>query len=216
MFACSHHPSVRVSNTISFGYLSVAVYLGACYAVGGCTDLVSTSLFSTSQHRILITLSAQNYYGLPQNASRPGGEVVELSISLNANHSVQFHLISDRQSATEVQRAIQLNCTDVTVKDPIPFNSTYDLRPDTVVQFYRGDSAAIILQGYDNTREIPGSPGLIPNPPFPSSVNMSTWTCLNYTVGESIPLLNAASGLFDLTAPPLVFFLLFLWGILDV
>ena len=184
-----------------------------------CTDIASTSLLSTSQPRILITFFTQDYYGLPKNASRPGGEVVELTITPNANHSAQFHFISDHQSATEVQSAIQRNCSDVTVGVPIPFNSTNDLRPDTVVQFYRGDSAAILLQGYDNTREIPGRPDLVPNPQFPPSVNMSTWTCLNRTVGESIPLMNAAPGLFDST-PLLVFFFylfhLFLREILDL
>ena len=161
---------------------------------------------------MLIALSIQGYYGLSQNTSRPGGEVVEMTITQNVNNNVQFHFISDQYSATEVQRAIRGNCSDVTVKDIIPFRSTNNLRPDTTVQFYRGDSAAILLQGYDSTRELPGSPALVPNPPFPSSVNMKTWACLNQTIGESIPLMNAASGLPESTVLLGAFFLIpFLW-----
>jgi len=166
--------------------------------------------------RILTTFFTQDYYGLPQNTSRPGGEVVGVTITPNANKSVQFHLISDRHSATEVKNAIQGNCSSVTVGEPTAFNSTNGVRPDTVVQFYRGDSAAILLQGYDNTREMPGRPDLVPNPPFPSSVNMSTWTCLNYTIGESIPLMNSASTLFDSTTFLVFFSILFLRKILDL
>lgn len=131
-----------------------------------------------------------------------------MAIIPNVNNMVQFRFVSDRHSATEVQTAIRTNCSDVTVKDPIPFNSTNGLRLDTVVQFYRGDSAAMLLQGYDSTGELPGSPGLVPNPPFPSSVNTNTWACLNYTIGESIPLMNAASPLSGSTAFLCIFLLL--------
>lgn len=141
--------------------------------------------------------------------------MVGITITPKANNTLQFHFISDRHSTTEVQNAIRGNCSGVTVGDPIPFNSTGDIRPDTAVQFYRGDSAAILLQEYNNTKEIPGRQDLVPNPPFPSSVNMSTWACLNYTIGESIPLMNDASSLFDPTAFLVFPIILFLRNILD-
>jgi len=121
--------------------------------------------------------------------------VVEMTITTKTNDSVLFFFISDSDSAMEVQGAIQGNCSDVTVGDPIPFNSTNNLQLDTVVQYYRGDSAAILLRGYDSTRESSGSPNFTS---FPPSVNMSTWGCLNYTIGESIPLMG--SGLSQSTA----------------
>lgn len=117
-----------------------------------------------------------------------------MKITPNANNTPSFFFISDTYSAGEVKGAITLNCTDVTASDPIPFNSTGDIQPGSVVQFYRGDSAAILLQGYDDAKESPGYPSSIPNPPFPSSVNMTTWGCLNSTIGASIPLLNGPPG----------------------
>ena len=196
---------------IPFGFLSVAVYLEVCYLSGSCSGLVGVTIpLSTSQPGILITLFPQNYYGLPRDTSRPGGEVVEVTISPKANHNAQFLLISDKYSAAEVRTAIMANCSSVKVGDPIPFNSTGDLRSDTVVQFYRGDSAAILLQGYKNTGELPGRSDLAPNPPFPPSINMTTWACLNHTIGGAIPLMNDASSL----SPPPAFlgvFILFIY-----
>lgn len=104
--------------------------------------------------------------------------MVELTITANANDSVPFFFISDNDSAIEIQGAIQGSCSDVAVSDPIPFNSTNNLQLDTVVQYYRGDS----------TRESSGSPNFTP---FLSSVNTSTRECLNYTIGESIPLMSS-------------------------
>lgn len=118
--------------------------------------------------------------------------MVEVMISPKASGAAPFYFVSDGYSAAGVRDAIRGNCSDVTVGAPVPFHSTGNPRPDTIVQFYRGDSAAITLERYNNTGG-PGGSGLVPNPPFPSNVNASTWACLNYTIGESIPLMNAAS-----------------------
>lgn len=118
--------------------------------------------------------------------------MVELKILPKVNGTSPFFFVSDSFSAGEVKRTILQNCSDVTIDGPIPFNSTGDLQFNSVVQLYRGDSAAILLHDYNNTVEVPGNQSLVPNPPFPASINMSTWACLNYTIGESIPLMNAA------------------------
>ena len=39
-------------------------------------------------------------------------------------------------------------------------------------------------------RKSPDGSNLEQNPPFPSTVNMATWACLNTTIGEKIPLMN--------------------------
>lgn len=120
--------------------------------------------------------------------------MVEMAITLAANSTTSFFFVSDMYSAGEVRAAINTTCIDVTVSDPISFNSTGNLQPGSVVQYYRGDTAAILLQGYEDAKEVPGSPNLVPNPPFPPNVNMAKWECLNSTIGESIPLMNGASG----------------------
>lgn len=119
--------------------------------------------------------------------------MVQIAITSGANDTLPFFFVSDTYSAGEVKGAITASCTDVTVSDPIPFNSTGNIQTRSVVQFYRGGSAAALLQGYDNTVGSSGSPNVVPNPPFPPGANISMWTCLNGTIGASIPLMNGAS-----------------------
>ena len=55
---------------------------------------------------------------------------------------------------------------------------------------YRGDTAAMVLQGYDNANEQRDNPNLAPNPPFPPNVGVGVWVCMNATIGRSIPLMR--------------------------
>lgn len=114
-------------------------------------------------------------------------------ITVGTNSTPPFFFVSDTYTAGEVKRTIIANCANVTVGDPTPLNSTGNLYAGGVVQLYRGDSAAILLQGYDNTKELTGNSTPVPNPPLPPSINMSIWTCLNGTIGESIPLTSGTS-----------------------
>ena len=119
-----------------------------------------------------------------------------MMIASSANSTaLPFFFISDMYSAGEVKTSITTNCTGVVVSDPIPFNSTGNIQLGSVVQYYRGETAAIVLRGYENAKEMPGSPGLAPNPPFPPSINVTEWACLNATIGGSIPLMNGSSHL---------------------
>lgn len=157
---------------------------------------------------VTLDLSAQNtdyippmVTTLPQNNTRPGGEVVEVTISLNANNSV-----------IQVQGIIWENCSDLTVSDLILFDSTNNLRLSTVIQFFRGDCVATLLWGNDSAKEISESPNSIPIPNPPPSINTSTWGCLGYTTGESVPFMNPVSGITLNTVVlggPCVFFFLF-------
>ena len=60
----------------------------------------------------------------------------------------------------------------------------------SVVQYYRGESAAMLLEGYDNTKELPNEPHLVQNPPFSSNVSLDAWKCFDETIGDSIPLMQ--------------------------
>lgn len=85
-FAYGHRPSPRVPNVILFGFLSITAYIGVCHAI--------TSSLSTSQSNMLTAFPSQGCYGLPQNTSRPEGEMVEVTINPNVNNSIQFRFIS--------------------------------------------------------------------------------------------------------------------------
>jgi hypothetical protein len=118
-----------------------------------------------------------------------------MTIAPRAGNSDPFFFVSDMYSVGEVKASINASCIDMIVSDPIPFNSTGNINPGSVVQYYRGDSAAIVLRGYEDAKEMPGNLSMVPNPPFPPNINMSGWACLNSTVGGSIPLMHGGSGL---------------------
>ena len=66
-------------------------------------------------------------------------------IASSANSTaLPFFFISDMYSVGEVKTSITTNCTDVVVSDPIPFN----IQLGSVVQYYRGETAEIVLSGY--------------------------------------------------------------------
>ena len=89
---------------------------------------------------------------------------------------VPFYFVSDNHTAGQVRIALDENCPEVTTSDPIRFNSTGNIRLEEVVQFYRGDTAAMLF------------PDTMPS--IPPGGNRVLWSCLNETIGESIPLMN--------------------------
>jgi hypothetical protein len=99
-----------------------------------------------------------------------------------------FFFVSDNYTVGQVRNALDENCFGLTISDPIQFNSTGNIQYGSVVQYYRGDSAAILLRGYEDAMESPN------NSPFQLTINVTTWACLNGTIGASIPLMNRSSG----------------------
>ena len=128
-----------------------------------------------------LTVPLPQYYdSLPQESHRPGGKLEEMVITPK-NSTLPLFFVSDSFTVGQVKKVLDKhNTCDHVFKTgkPIRFNSTGNIRFKSVVQFYRGDSAAIVVTGYEE-------PG---NPSFPLSTHMPTWECLNTTIGESIPL----------------------------
>lgn len=126
-------------------------------------------------------------------SNRTGGDLVEMEIipSNVTAKSPSFFFVADNYTVHQIKDAINLNSTlctttNFTINDPITLNSTGNLRQETVVQYYRGDSAMILLQGYNNAQ---GNASL-PFPPFAQNATADAWGCLNPTIGRSIPLLE--------------------------
>lgn len=129
-------------------------------------------------------------------------------ITPNTNSSTKLLFISDKYRVIKVQGAIRENCSDLTISDPILFNSTNNLPLGTVVQFFRGDNITAVPWGNDSAK--------VTSPP--PSIDTSTWECLNYTIGESMLFGNAASSITSSTTVLLgprvfliSFFFFFLW-----
>ena len=110
----------------------------------------------------------------------------------NGTAIAPFYFVSDHYTALEMKYTLNQACWPfgLDMVDPIPFNSTGNIRPGSVVQYYRGDSAAIVLEGYDNAMELPGRPDFVHDPSFPPNVNLDAMGCFNATIQDSIPLMH--------------------------
>ena len=195
----STHPIPPHEKTLPWGFIPIAVFFSVDAAV------ISVSFIPplTSQFEMPITLLPQYYESLPekytpQNTSRPGGALLEMALT-PSNATVppsKFIFVADNKTVFQINNTVSENCTTHwTTSTPIAFNSTGNLLPESVLQYYRGESAVVLLQGYDNTKEQPNSPNLVPNPPMSSNVSAEAWECLNVTIGESIPIMQRSSGL---------------------
>lgn len=117
-----------------------------------------------------------------------------------SKHSpLPFIFVSDHWTACNVRHMITRSCRDLWTYRPVPFNSTGDIGLGHVLQYYRGDSAAMVLPGYDNANELPDNPNLGPNPPLPPTADPRAWRCLNTTIGESIPMVGDPAIVWSLT-----------------
>ena len=202
-FSCSFHPETPAPNTLPWGFLPIATFLDV-YPSDSDVHRVSVVHY---QAQPLILHPTKYYQNLPQKTPRPGGELVEMKITLfndsfplgtgPKKESPPFFFISDLYTALETRNAINYRCyfIDSYISPPIPFNSTGNIKLGSVVQYYRGDSAAIVLQGYNNSEELPGRPDLIYNPPFPPNVSYHDWRCVNTTIGDAIPIIHGVTPL---------------------
>ncbi|KAI0071655.1 hypothetical protein K474DRAFT_1606564 [Panus rudis PR-1116 ss-1] len=138
-------------------------------------------------------------YGEPNNSSRPGGPVTT-SAFVSSSFNSTFHVLADNTTVTLLVPAIESNCTNFNLNttasssSPSPYNSSDPLqpRPEQVVQYYRGSSVALTLDGYNDTTALQDKP-TEPHVPIPSWVDMVLLDCLNQTIGAAVPLVDADS-----------------------
>lgn len=147
-----------------------------------------------------------DYYGSGEYnvTGRPGGDMSLSVLKIPANYSQtanNFAIFGDSASVVTMRNALVDHCSVVNeTLDNFPVN------PNQVVQYYRGSSFALLLQGYNNSQplELPANADentLINTPvaPLPDNVTSGYLSCLNYTIGTYLPLPyqpsnNAAAG----------------------
>lgn len=104
-----------------------------------------------------------------------------------------YYILSDRDSVEAIKPILAERCGSlIDNKDNIAtqrYNGTLATppRPEQVVQYYRASTAALALEGYNNTA-ILSEDGGAPDVPLPTDINTELLNCLNRTLGEAIPL----------------------------
>ncbi|KAJ2915766.1 hypothetical protein MD484_g4649, partial [Candolleomyces efflorescens] len=86
---------------------------------------------------------------------------------------------------------------------PILFSDTETfIVPEQAVQYYRASSAVLTLDTYNNTATyaVEGTA----DSPLPSNANYGLLSCLNGTIGSTLPLIDGAIGLNPLPSINLV------------
>ncbi|OCH87880.1 hypothetical protein OBBRIDRAFT_795794 [Obba rivulosa] len=135
-----------------------------------------------------------NEYGSADNTSRPGGPMATAVFASDSNNST-FMILADNSTVASLISSIAANCTynnGSSSSVPLPYNgsSTSPPLPEQVIQYYRASSAALTLDGYNNTYALEGNSTTVV--PLPSWVDVVLLSCLNDTIGEGIPLISAA------------------------
>ena len=127
----------------------------------------------------------------------------------NSNNT--FHLLADNSTVTSLIDSVAANCTlgNTTALIATPLNSSdpSQPRPEQAVQYYRASSVVLTLDGYNDTAALSNTS--MPDTPLPSWVDQSFLNCLNSTIGEAVPLVDAASPLSALS--PSAGFLGLIW-----
>ncbi|TFK96351.1 hypothetical protein BDV98DRAFT_576319 [Pterulicium gracile] len=134
-------------------------------------------------------------YGNPDNDTRPGGPQMIASFSSDSSNTT-LHLIADRDTVEDLIPIIREGCTGLNSNSSTN-PSSYDTnnnntKPESALQFYRASSIALLLEGYNNTAAL-GDDENAPPTPFPDWRNQDLIRCLNDTIGEAAPLVDAGS-----------------------
>lgn len=136
---------------------------------------------------------------------RPGGNLVLAIVQPSWNTSITYRLLGDNNSVTAVFDALVANCSVVNSSSAIaaysPSPDTWPL-PEQVIQYYRGSTFALSLDGYNNTAALPANmPAdnntaplpLSQDSPLPAGLNDTFLVCVNTTVGASVPLMDVGN-----------------------
>ena len=109
-----------------------------------------------------------------------------------------FYFVADNNTAYAMVPILQQNCSSLlksgVYNAPVPLNVSdpNSPRPEQAVQYYRASSAALLLNGYNNTAQLSDNTSL-PDTPLPTNIDTNLLTCLNQTIGTAIPLVDAAN-----------------------
>ena len=149
----------------------------------------SASLFRTLTPLIL----AQ--YGRPDNSSRPGGALTKAQFQSNTS-STLFHVLADNSTLVSLIDSIRSNCTALSSNSstvPAMYNgsTTSDPQPEQAVQYYRASSVVLTLYGYNNSAALSDNANATVTP-LPTDIDMALLSCLNATIGDGVPLVDAA------------------------
>lgn len=165
-------------------------------------------------------------YGGPDKKRRPGGPLHFITIQPPKSLTqgpypeippMTLYVIADKPTLEAIKSAVQWTCPmsdysgwvfaeKVRVGKPKrflgPARDPKGPTPEQAVGYYRGSSAAMLLDGYNNTAQVTDSNLQdLEDTPFPSVANTAFFQCVNATIGDSIPLVIGMGAVANATPP---------------
>ncbi|KAG6910861.1 hypothetical protein DXG01_007178 [Tephrocybe rancida] len=138
-------------------------------------------------------------YGLPDNATRPGGPLSTLTYISNTPAGTTFHILTDYASAALLITSLTICAPFVNLSSamPLPYlRYAVSPLPEQSLQYFRASSAVLTLDGYNNTAAlVPQSSTPSYNHLLPGDTDMELLQCLNSTIGGAILLNEPPHGL---------------------
>lgn len=114
-----------------------------------------------------------------------------------------FRIVADNSTVTSLIQDIVANCSSSlsspsTIAATNYSDSLTAPKPEQAIQYYRASSVALTLDTYNNTGALEADG--TPDTPLPTTLDTNLLNCLNFTIGEAVPLVDGASLRFS--APP--------------
>ncbi|TFK82486.1 hypothetical protein K466DRAFT_299230 [Polyporus arcularius HHB13444] len=130
---------------------------------------------------------------------------MQAAFTSRSSSSTTFHVLADNSTVVALIATINSNCTSLlnanSSKIPVAFTGTAkDPLAEQAVQYYRASSVVLTLDGYNNTAAL-GEDANAKPVPLPTGIDTALLNCLNSTIGQSVPLFDAA---FSISAPGIV------------
>jgi hypothetical protein len=141
---------------------------------------------------------------------RPGGQLATAQVSTTdtskwpgASPDEMYTIIGDRDSVMFMLEDLVWWCHAVP-RWPRAFevvaasSNNNSIRPESVIQYYRASSFALVYTGYNNSFAINSTSQTIDydqSTPLPSSIaNSQFLNCINHTIGAAIPIIDSPPG----------------------
>ena len=113
------------------------------------------------------------------------------------SQNTTFRLLSDKSTVVSLIEDIKNACSSKMKSPetitPTTYNDTLLApKPEQAVQYYRASTVVLTLDGYNNTAvfESEGTTDV----PIPVNIDTGLLDCLNKTIGDAVPLVDADAG----------------------
>ena len=115
---------------------------------------------------------------------------------ISPSSNATFHIVADNSTVASLIGSIRSSCSgkfsnSSSTSPSLYGGSTSDPRPEGAIQYYRASSVVLTLYGYNNSAALSDNANATVTP-LPTDIDMALLSCLNATIGDGVPLVDAA------------------------